>query len=413
MTTKNTNIDPKKHCQFGNLLHSAPVAPMHRPPRKANLVGSHSLSPSPVHRKSKGSVVKNKIWNITELLDEVCREPDDSKHVKQPLPPIWLLGSRDKVETRAHAWHQQAKKSDGRSRLQSTSPALACIVVSLERELITLWPAYRDSVITHFVAEYGENRVVGAVEHEDEAHCHIHLYLVAKDDDAAGFGAVHPGYGASRAARKATPVDMKGRGKIILNAYKSAMIVWQDRLFTATGQKIGLERLGPRRRRMNRDEYFIMEEARKRALATADVLLGSAMDEAKVAKSEAEEIIKKAARDKSEAERIRVEVNKAMAHNILCAQAVQNEKERLAETPAGVQDAEIKLLKVLLALSKAETAAYAKLIDEQSFREKVVAANKARLNESFEHVDKHEPINVFDKSTDRATMRKPAPLGNE
>lgn len=143
----------KAHPQFANLLHAAQRAPKKRP-------GSE------------------RAWSVDDLLKEADRVPAASAHVRTPLPPTWMIGSAQAVKSRAMRWHAQAQQSNGK-RARVDSPCLACAVISLPAERKDDWPAYRDDAIRFFEAEL-EERVVGVVEHLDEPHPHLHIYLVQR-----------------------------------------------------------------------------------------------------------------------------------------------------------------------------------------------------------------------------------------
>jgi len=172
-------------------------------------------------------------------------------------------------------------------------------------------------VIAHFKTTVGDHRIPGIVEHLDESNQHIHVYFVPLDGE--GFGAVHPGYAARVKARQSP-------GNHVRVAYVQAMKRWQDELHASTGDPHGLMRLGPRRERMSRADHT----ARKRASdikQSADAAAAEVLTKAREIKRQAEERLAAARRADSEVMR-KVEL-------------LRHAQVRLAETPAGVLEAEL------------------------------------------------------------------------
>ena len=367
--------EAKKYSQFAHVYAAAPVAPKPRSPRKRKV--NESARSAGKARSDK----PQKIWSISDLLDEACRVPEACKHVMSPQEPQWLIGSREAVEGRATAWHAQAKKSDGKSRYQQTSPAMAAIVISLNRDLMEHWEAYRGQVLSHFLSEYAD-RVVGAVNHDDEAHPHLHVYVVPEDGEE--FGTVHPGYGASRLARRLMPANAEKPGRVKWKAWNDAMMAWQDRLHAATAAPLGLERFGSRRQRLERTVHQIFasatkkaEEAKAAAAAEADELLAAARlaaarDSAAIAAAAGEAIdaIETAKAMQRQAEEALAEASRQRLKNLQDAKAVSMMRSRLDATPAGQLEAKIATVSAELERSRAELARANAEIDAMRFRQR-------------------------------------------
>lgn len=302
--------------QFANLQQVAPCAP-----------------------KSKRG---DRIWSIRQTLDEVDRKPSASRHVERPLPPAWLIGSRSTVEASAKQWHCKARRRDG-CRLQKNSPAMACAVISFPDERRGDWVPYRDDALRYFSKTYGR-RLAGAVEHLDEKHPHLHIYLVPLEGEP--FGAVHPGYGASRKARGAP-------GNLVGSAYRTAMAAWQDSLFNAFGDKHGLTRYGSKRKRLERSEALAQRELAERAQRLKE------KEDAAAAAFEEAARMKRALREERAAMQERhVQLNRF-------AEAIQLREQRLKEEP-------LSRLEARNAELEAELAARAKELDEVRFRNRML-----------------------------------------
>ena len=308
--------------QFANLRHVAPCAP-----------------------RSKGG---DRVWSIRQTLDEVDRKPSASRHVERPLPPRWVIGSRVAVEERALQWHHQARRADGR-RLQKNSPSMACAVLSFPSDRLAEWDPYRDDVLGYFGRTY-VRRLVGAVEHRDEKHPHLHVYLVALDGEP--FGAVHPGYGASRAARRAP-------GNLARSAFRAAMTSWQDALFNAVGRSHGLTRYGPKRERLKRADALAQNELSERAKQLKE------KEEASAA------ALEEVARTKRLLDEHRAEMRERHTQLKRLAEAIQLREQRLKEEP-------LSQLQVRNAQLEAALAARDKELDEVRFRHRMLEERMAK-----------------------------------
>lgn len=305
-------MSSKTYPQFANLRYAAPRAP----------------------KKKTGS---ERAWSVADLLNEADRVPSASAHVQTPLLPAWKIGSAEGVKSRATQWHLQARQSDGK-RARADSPCLACAVISLPAARKDDWPAYRDDAI-RFFRDRLEERVVGAVEHLDEPHPHLHIYLVPRDGE--GFGIVHPGYGASRRRRK---TDNK-----VGTAYRQAMSAWQDAVHEGLGKKYGLERFGPRRRRMQREEWSRSTAARTKRGAML---------------AEAEEKLRLARKHERDVEEKRDQLAKR-------AEVLRQFQKQLLQTPAGERESEMKRLRERVDELGMENASLRRERDAQKFREGV------------------------------------------
>lgn len=303
-----------------------------------------------------------KAWSVSDLLDEATRKPGHCSHVDNPGPPTWHHGSREDVEGAAVAWHAQARRADkksktGMSPIQKNSPCLVCIVASLPAHLLNIWPEYRDSAIAHYRRQLGA-RVFGVAEHLDEAHPHIHIYCVPYKMEP--FGAVHPGYGASRAARK-TP------GNLIRTAYRQAMADAQDDFHVNVASKFGLERFGPKRRRMNREAWSLLKVTLKKgkeANAAAEEKTRRAAEAVKITAEDADVKMRAANAKGRKAQEL---------HGIVSASI-----ERYKETPKGELVTEVERLKVQLAEAQSVIADQAADLDAKNFRVRAYEADADR-----------------------------------
>jgi hypothetical protein len=206
---------------------------------KHNLTGSHGTE------RGRG-------WSNAEVLAEATRKHGHCGHVEAPQPPTFVAGSVEDIEEAIELWTAsqaiKVTKKDGTiatRKMRSDAPSMAAGVISLPRDRLEDWPAFRDQAVTALQEKHGD-RLRCVIEHLDERHPHLHFYLVARPGE--DFGVVHDGYKASRQARNEP-------GNKIRTAYNEAMTKWQDWVQEAIAKPFALARLGPARQRLSRKAW--------------------------------------------------------------------------------------------------------------------------------------------------------------
>lgn len=208
-----------------------------------------------VGSKQKGKTQKR---SISEIIAEAGREPEACPHVEQPAPPVHLYGvALKEVEGLANEWASTQKDAQGR-KMRVDGLALLAGVVSVKREDEDMWPSVRADTLEYLKSKYGE-RLRCVVEHVDEAHPHLHFYVVPLVGEK--FDQVHDGRRASALAK----AEGKKKGEQNL-AYIEAMRGFQDEFSNEVGLSHGLARIGPRGRRLSRSGWH-QEQQKHRALA--------------------------------------------------------------------------------------------------------------------------------------------------
>lgn len=191
-------------------------------------------------------------WSTADILAEATRKHGHCSHVEAPQPPIFVVGSVEDIEEAIDLWTAsqaiKVTKKDGTiatRKMRSDAPSMAAGVISLPRDRLEDWPAFRDQAVAALRDKHGD-RLRCVIEHLDESHPHIHFYLVARPGE--DFGKVHDGYAASRKARNED-------GNKIRTAYNDAMSKWQDWVQEAIAKPFALARLGPGRERLSRKAW--------------------------------------------------------------------------------------------------------------------------------------------------------------
>ena len=195
---------------------------------------------------------------VSRILAEARREPGSCPHVEDPQEPELVWGvTLEKVGLRVEEWAAQAKDARGHA-LRKDALCLVAGVVSLPREQMEDWEDFKPRAVKWLRKEYGA-ALLCVVAHLDEAHPHLHFYVVPEDGQR--FDSVHGGHRAqngltgdrgNRELSKNEKADIRARGKF---AYAAEMRKWQDRLQEDVGRFYGLSRVGPRLKRLTRAEY--------------------------------------------------------------------------------------------------------------------------------------------------------------
>ena len=207
---------------------------------------------------SSKEVAKEKRGNVRWVIAEAKREQDSCYHLDSPQPPTVLLGNLDQVEQEATAWAEESTDAKGR-KLRKDAHCLLAGVISLPRSEEENWEQFKAKAMDWLKEKYGDNlRCV--VEHQDEAHPHLHFYCVAKIGQS--FDDLHEGKRAQKELKKKNPQATKQEQNI---AFCEAMRATQDDFANRVGQRFGLARIGPGRRRLTRAQWQA-EQAQAEAL---------------------------------------------------------------------------------------------------------------------------------------------------
>lgn len=213
---------------------------------------------------------------LASIVAEAERQPGACPHIEQPEEP-WLVDGITPTEAaeKAAQWAEQARDSRGH-KLRKDALCMLGGVVSLPAGMIDRWEAFRDDAVKWLKHEYGP-RLLSVVQHDDEAHPHLHFYVVPLEGER--FSEIHDGLAAAeradpRRGDRLRPKAEKTQGrKDARRAYAEAMRQWQDRFHTMA-RRYGLARIGPGRRRLSRDEYQAENSARE-ALAAQEATIAA------------------------------------------------------------------------------------------------------------------------------------------
>jgi hypothetical protein len=205
---------------------------------------------------------------IGGIVAEATRVPANSPHVAHPIKPNLVYGV-DPMEVGEEAASLALRARDRAGRkLRSNGVVLLAGVVSYPMpissmgEFVSDYDAYnlwRGMVVDWLMQEHGD-RLKSVVEHVDEDMLHLHFFTlpILGVGNRLDFAQAHPGRDALNDA-----VD-RGVCKAAQQAvYTQAMIDYQDRLHSQVSAFFGHERLGPRRRRIERERHKVVRQGEK------------------------------------------------------------------------------------------------------------------------------------------------------
>lgn len=217
------------------------------------------------------------------IFGEARREAQHSTHIAAPAAAQVVYGVPVEEVERMHngmaASATTTTKAGTVRKIRADQHTLAAVVASHPatmdevkasegtRQAVAAWEV---ATVEWLKETYGDG-LVSVVRHVDEAHPHVHAYILPRGPEMRA-KALHPGYAAKAeaiAAATAAGEDAKAANKIGDAAYVKAMRQWQDRYAARVGVGAGLTRLGPRRRRLSRAEWQA-ERAAARAAAVAE-----------------------------------------------------------------------------------------------------------------------------------------------
>lgn len=197
--------------------------------------------------------------SVSSIISEAARESNSVPHVVNPAPPLYVYGiPLSALEDTCRTWADSLTDGSGKKIRKDALCLLAGVISAPASIEPKAWGKLRDDSIAWLRQKYGE-RLRTVVEHTDEAHPHIHFYVVPLA--AERFDQVHDG--------KRAAAELRGQRKGQQNAaYIEAMRAFQDDFSHKVGMPNGMLRFGPGRRRLTR-EAWKLEQLQGQSLSKA------------------------------------------------------------------------------------------------------------------------------------------------
>jgi hypothetical protein len=195
--------------------------------------------------------VKKPKATVADVLAEVLRDDGNCDHVANPQPPNFLFGDEATVraiplEIEMNIESSHIKK--GGRKLREDAHVLLAGISTFPREMMEADPLryqkWKDANLDYLKKKYGKN-LKAVVEHLDEAHPHIHFYVL--DSNQVNAKLLHDGHVAAQNEKPMT--------KAYNTAYSNAMREVQTHYYENVGHPLGLLRDGPKKKREDRDVW--------------------------------------------------------------------------------------------------------------------------------------------------------------
>ena len=181
---------------------------------------------------------------VSGVLDEATRKPEASKHVANPKPPKWLVGSRERVDAAVDEYQakgmQLVHMADGTVHQRKRRKDARCLVAGIASHPLAMEELNRSNAdgVTDWIkdtviwlkAQFGK-QLKGCVVHFDESHPHLHYFVVG---DAQR---LHPGL-KNEVKGKTRIGDPKAR----MLAHKEGLKAFLNDYHAKVGSKHGMVR---------------------------------------------------------------------------------------------------------------------------------------------------------------------------
>ena len=252
--------------------------------------------------------------SVAQILGEAARSPEYSMHVDSPIPPRIIFGATPEEVLNQHddmlaARAVEVKLKNGKSAkrgVRKDRHTLLTAVASypVPREQIAIGSPHHTAYLQWvelnkrwLQAQFGD-QLVSIIEHEDEAHPHIHAFVLPLNDEACMARRLNPAWAAKEDAErlaKESGHPAKAAVKLGNRAYKAAGRELQEHYYQNVGLPAGLTKTGPKRERLSRAQWKARKDQARR-----DAKLHSEMAERVERIVDAEDDLEKSMRHKAE-----------------------------------------------------------------------------------------------------------------
>lgn len=205
----------------------------------------------------------------SNILAEAKRMEGYCDHVPNPKDPVVISGDLDELDNylkkavpefkMPYVMHKDGKEFTGKRGIRKDANVLMGLIASFPRQDAKPgdpdFEEWKGLLLKHTQKKYG-SQVKAVVAHFDESHPHLHIYIVPDGFDMTRVCAHDAAVKLAKTECKAKPdITKKQASAIQMNAGKQALREWQDEFYSEVSFKCGHARLGPRRRRLSRQEW--------------------------------------------------------------------------------------------------------------------------------------------------------------
>ena len=194
-------------------------------------------------RAAKKGKPPQTIWNSSEVIAEALRDEGACGHVKVPQPPTFLVGDEKRMRglvAELDGYANEIQARTGKRLRKDTAHLLAGVLSYPVNAPRDRYPEWRERSLKWLRKRYG-GHLVAVLEHVDEKNPHLHFYAI--EPKGLDVKRIHEGWQAKKDGQD----------------YRDAMRLVQDDYHRDVAAYIGLTRIGPGRKRLDRDEYMAMK----------------------------------------------------------------------------------------------------------------------------------------------------------
>ena len=192
---------------------------------------------------AKGKAAKT-VWNSSDVIAEALRDAGACGHVLESQPPVFHYGTEARMRglvIELEGVSDAIQKRTGKKPRKDTAHLLAGVLsYPDDAPKGDRYDEWRERSIKWLHKRYGTH-LVAVLEHLDEANPHLHFYAI--EPDGLDVKRIHEGWTAKKDGQE----------------YRAAMRLVQDDYHRDVGAFVGLMRLGPGGKRLDRDEYKAMK----------------------------------------------------------------------------------------------------------------------------------------------------------
>ena len=183
------------------------------------------------------------VWNSADVIAEALRDDGACGHVKDPEPPTFHIGSEARMrglvaELDGYADAHHART--GKRLRKDTAHLLAGVLSYPDDAPKDRYDEWRSRSLDWLRKRYGGN-LAAVLEHQDEANPHLHFYAI--EPEGVDVKRIHEGWQAKKSGAD----------------YRDAMRLVQDDYHRDVSAWVGLLRIGPGGKRLERDDYMAMK----------------------------------------------------------------------------------------------------------------------------------------------------------
>ena len=183
-----------------------------------------------------------KVWSSSDVLAEALRDPGACGHVMNPEPPTFHFERRSVYGVswlNLMAMPMPSARTGKRPR-KDTAHMLAGVLSYPDDAPKDRYPEWRERSLKWLHKRYGQH-LVAVIEHQDEANPHLHFYAI--EPEGLDVKRIHEGWQAKHDGQD----------------YRDAMRLVQDDYHRDVSAYVGLLRIGPGGKRLEREDYMAMK----------------------------------------------------------------------------------------------------------------------------------------------------------